>query len=148
MIVSFGKDGKLTVTAETSVENTKLFELVNGEVSSKAETETEDKPKRKYAYKKRTLYLKSCPVEGCEHKAKGMDLHLRNKHGILPDGSIVKTFTYNGASRSGAGSPQEKEVSMPVVKTENGYRLKNKSDEGLLGHTNSFAKQTKSVILG
>lgn len=142
MIVQMNKQGVVTLTAENAEENIKLFEVANeANFKAKANYATDvDRPKRKYT--KRATYLKNCPVEGCDHKARGIDMHLRNAHGIHPDGTLHNTFTYNGGrGKAGKVAPQERPVKMPVVKTDNGYRLKNPSQgSGLLGHTESFSR--------
>jgi len=69
----------------------------------------------------RRKYAKACPVEGCEYKGTGIEIHKRMSHGIQADGEIVSSF--NMSNRHGGGSVV-KDVSKPVVKLPNGtYRL-------------------------
>lgn len=160
MIVQMNKQGVVTLTAENIDENNKLFQIANeanfkGQTTYGSNPEAEEaKPKRTYK-KRSTTYNKSCPVIGCDHKAKSIVLHLRNKHGILPDGTLTKTFTYNGGrgNKTPLGS-HARPVTMPVKQRADGkYEViepasekseKSESNSGLLGHTESF---TRSRIL-
>lgn len=136
------KQGVVTLTAENKEENQKLFEVANeANFKASANYSSEETPKRKYT-KRSTSYLKTCPVEGCDHKAKSIAMHMRFMHGVLPDGTLTNTFQYNGGrGKAGKVAPEKRPIAMPVIKTDKGYRLNTMAQgSGLLGNTETFTR--------
>jgi len=114
-----------------------IFHKIKEDKAEVAEQITETieetvKPKRKYnmtgkystrvtkPHKLRKKYMKTCPVEGCNHKGLNLSIHKRMAHGIDKDGEVSMTFMH--ANRHGGGS-REVSVAHPVVKLQDGtYR--------------------------
>jgi hypothetical protein len=125
MIVEMNKQGVVTLTAESKPENETLFSIAN-DANFKA-TATYSKPKSD-APKKRAHYIKNCPVQGCDHKTKGITMHMLTRHGVQRDGSLKDTFHH---ATGGPNCP----VSEPVTEVSKGvYKLRSSVQaSGMLG---------------
>ena len=122
MEVKFDSLNRLQVTATTVDEATALMAMAYG--SPKEKKERKDNGGTHVPRKNKTRYAKSCPVEGCDVKAKSIGLHLRMKHGILPDGEIRSSFFQ--------ATKGEMKVSCPVVSDGNGGYVLKERKVGLL----------------
>ena len=128
MEVKFDSQNRLQVTAVTAEEASTLMALAYDSKPQKKERADKGGTHGKH---RKVRYVKACPVEGCDAKAKSIGLHMRMKHGILPDGEITETFKQ--------ATEGVMKVSEPVVSDGNGgYILKihkNKSHSNFLGNT-------------
>lgn len=132
MKVELNNKGKFVLTAETEHDNVILFSVTNSQTlngiqlryptkGNKVSLQVNEQQLPVKTRKK--LNFKSCPVEGCEHRAKYISLHTRLKHGIWDNVAHEEVF------QNAVG--HKVKVAEPVVKLPDGT-FKLRQVKGLL----------------
>lgn len=131
MKVELTKQGRFVITAENDKDNHVLFEFTNStklkgvklHFGVKEVAESKISPSVLAPKRRKGVYTKQCPVEGCDESAKYTALHMRLRHGIWDDEAHEEVYQ-NAVGR-------KVKVAKPVVKLPDGT-FKVRQTKGLL----------------